>query len=227
MQLMPTTNTSTLAFRTSGMCCSATSSEGLSVLGMLHVRSCNQSPNNGTTQAAKEGKKSHLMVAPTEMLPASHSIVVVTSPTGLHAPPALAAMTTMPPMVWRTCLSLAAVCRRSLRTTIVAVKLSMTALRKKQNKLSMGISNSWRPPVDVMMKRVTTENPPKWSMDSTTAIAGSKNKMSLPTSSKLLSISACISSFPCSESCGWKPAAKKVHIAAEAISITAALFTPT
>jgi len=53
----------------------------------------------GTHAVTKDGRKSHWMVFETEILLESHNMVVVTSPTGLQAPPALAAMTTKPPMV--------------------------------------------------------------------------------------------------------------------------------
>mmetsp|Transcript_95548 Transcript_95548/g.240761 ORF Transcript_95548/g.240761 Transcript_95548/m.240761 type:complete len:298 (+) Transcript_95548:637-1530(+) len=168
-----------------------------------------------------------MMVWDTEILSASQSIVVVTSPTGLQAPPAFAAITTRPPIACRKCLSPPATWRSNFNETIVAVRLSIMALRKKVIKHKMGINGSVRPPVTCKIKRVTTSKPSKWSIDSTTPMAGNKNRMMAPTSFKPCSSSSFSASWFSCDSRGWKPTARKVHIEADTISMTADLFTPT
>mmetsp|Transcript_93682 Transcript_93682/g.262070 ORF Transcript_93682/g.262070 Transcript_93682/m.262070 type:complete len:256 (+) Transcript_93682:1118-1885(+) len=147
---------------------------------------------------------------------------------GLHAPPAFAAMTRRPPMVWRNslCLSPGTECLSNFRQTIVAVRLSITELRKKHRMESTGISASFRPLVKPKMPAVTTAKPSKWSMDSTTPIAGRRKRMIAPTSCSPC-LSSCSSlSWPCFDSCGWYPTAKNVHIDADTMSMLADLFNP-
>ena len=62
--------------------------------------------------------------------PPIHSIVVVTSPIGDQAPPALAAMTTMPAKSQRVCRSSMSL-RNSDTMTMDVVKLSSRAEKKK------------------------------------------------------------------------------------------------
>ena len=64
--------------------------------------------------------------------PPIHSIVVVTSPMGVHAPPALAAITTTAPSSLRSSPeSPGRIFRRSEIMTMVEVRLSRMAERKK------------------------------------------------------------------------------------------------
>mmetsp|Transcript_93688 Transcript_93688/g.262091 ORF Transcript_93688/g.262091 Transcript_93688/m.262091 type:complete len:250 (-) Transcript_93688:526-1275(-) len=167
------------------------------------ARASHQSPAKGSMVTTNDGRNSHAMVCATVIFSANHSIVVVTSPMGLQAPPALAAMTKKPPMLWRSSLSWRTECRNNFKQTMVAVRLSMTALKKKHRMPRIGISNSLRPPAILAMHMVTTAKPSKWSIDSTTPIAGSKNKMIAPTSFKPRLNSCSNSSWPSTDSCGW------------------------
>ena len=67
--------------------------------------------------------------------PPIHSIMVVTSPMGLHAPPALAASITMPAKSHRSFLSAISLLSRA-HMTMAVVMLSSNAERKKVSKLS-------------------------------------------------------------------------------------------
>mmetsp|Transcript_11393 Transcript_11393/g.35255 ORF Transcript_11393/g.35255 Transcript_11393/m.35255 type:complete len:238 (+) Transcript_11393:860-1573(+) len=145
---------------------------------------CHQRPASGTTPATREGRNRPATVSKAEILPWIQSIVVVTSPIGLQAPPAFAATTARPPQRRRHSSSSGTMWRRSLTATIVAVRLSMTELMKKLSRQMIGISASRRLRTSRSMARVTTVKPPKWSMDSTRPMAGSRKRMMLPTSSR-------------------------------------------
>mmetsp|Transcript_36715 Transcript_36715/g.86205 ORF Transcript_36715/g.86205 Transcript_36715/m.86205 type:complete len:200 (-) Transcript_36715:100-699(-) len=95
--------------------------------------------------------------------------------------------------------------------TIVAVRLSITALKKKAMTQTMGISRPGLPCVWRTMKAVTTAKPFMWSIDSTTHIAGSRNKMTLPTSKRPF-ISSSSRRWCPSTVLAWMPAAWYVHI---------------
>mmetsp|Transcript_11388 Transcript_11388/g.35233 ORF Transcript_11388/g.35233 Transcript_11388/m.35233 type:complete len:206 (+) Transcript_11388:500-1117(+) len=147
-------------------------------------RACHQRPPRGTTPATRDGMNKEVTVSRAEILPWIQSIVVVTSPIGLQAPPAFAATTARPPQRRRHSSSSGTMWRRSLTATIVAVRLSMTELMKKLSRQMIGISASRRLRTSRSMARVTTVKPPKWSMDSTRPMAGSRKRMMLPTSSR-------------------------------------------
>mmetsp|Transcript_9158 Transcript_9158/g.20825 ORF Transcript_9158/g.20825 Transcript_9158/m.20825 type:complete len:283 (+) Transcript_9158:1582-2430(+) len=84
----------------------------------------------GTARLTTDGRKMSRIVANVERFPLIHSMVVVTSPMGVHAPPALAAMTTAAPKYLR--LSGSGMSLRSSDTmTMVDVRLSRMALMKK------------------------------------------------------------------------------------------------
>ncbi|EKD39862.1 MAG: hypothetical protein ACD_75C00272G0004 [uncultured bacterium] len=51
---------------------------------------------SGTMRQASDGRKTPFMIARVVIWPPIHSMVVVTSPIGVQAPPALAAMTMIP-----------------------------------------------------------------------------------------------------------------------------------
>ena len=53
--------------------------------------------DSGTSSDTKDGIKSVVMVGSAVICPLIHSMVVVTSPMGVHAPPAFAAITTTAP----------------------------------------------------------------------------------------------------------------------------------
>mmetsp|Transcript_21115 Transcript_21115/g.66781 ORF Transcript_21115/g.66781 Transcript_21115/m.66781 type:complete len:234 (-) Transcript_21115:743-1444(-) len=143
---------------------------------------CHQRPASGTTPATREGRNRPATVSKAEILPWIQSIVVVTSPIGLQAPPAFAAITAQLPQLRRKDSSFLATWRRSFNATIVAVRLSMTELRKKVKRQMMGINRSTLPAIILLIMDVTIAKPPKWSMDSTTPMAGKRNRMTLPTS---------------------------------------------
>mmetsp|Transcript_105168 Transcript_105168/g.279919 ORF Transcript_105168/g.279919 Transcript_105168/m.279919 type:complete len:216 (+) Transcript_105168:663-1310(+) len=183
MQQMPKIRTIMLKRGTS-----ATSSLALSALALpagaflASRQACHHRPARGATPATREGTKRLVTVAVTVILFWIHNIVVVTSPMGLHAPPALAAMTTRPPQSWRQLSSSAATWRKIFSATIVAVRLSMTELMKKLSKQIKGMSRCLWSPMALLMSAVTIPKPPKWSTDSTTAMAGRRKRTIPPTS---------------------------------------------
>ena len=81
----------------------------------------------------KDGTKTPLMIASAVICPPIQSIVVVTSPMGDHAPPALAAITMIPAKNQRSSLR-PNIFRLTAIITIVVVRLSSTALRKNVTK---------------------------------------------------------------------------------------------
>jgi hypothetical protein len=81
------------------------------------------------------------MMASVVIWPPIHSMVVVTSPIGDQAPPELAAMTMMPAKNRRSSC-LASSLRISEIITMVVVRLSRTALRKKVTKPTSHISET-------------------------------------------------------------------------------------
>ncbi|MNE40620.1 hypothetical protein D3C80_1346520 [compost metagenome] len=104
-----------------------------------------------------------------------HSMVVVTSPIGDQAPPALAAITTTPTYIQRSGRP-----RTSLRSsetmTMVVVRLSSTAERKKVMKPTI---HSRCTRLRVWMRSVTARKPSWESISSTMVIAPSrKNRIS-------------------------------------------------
>mmetsp|Transcript_2759 Transcript_2759/g.5173 ORF Transcript_2759/g.5173 Transcript_2759/m.5173 type:complete len:271 (-) Transcript_2759:691-1503(-) len=87
---------------------------------------------NGTAMATSDGRISDSMMGTVVIWPPIHSIVVVTSPMGVHAPPALAAITTTAPSSLRSSPeSPGRIFRRSEIMTMVEVRLSRMAERKK------------------------------------------------------------------------------------------------
>src|SRR6266404_8844884 len=89
--------------------------------------------NSGTTRLISEARKAPLMIATGVICPPIQSIVVVTSPIADQAPPALAAITIIAAKNKRS-LWLPNSFLISEIITIVVVKLSSTALRKKVRK---------------------------------------------------------------------------------------------
>ena len=86
---------------------------------------------SGTNKHAMLGKIKLPTMVVVVSCPPIQSMVVVTSPMGDHAPPALAAMTTMPAKSHRVCLS--SISLRSKETiTIDVVKLSSNAEKKER-----------------------------------------------------------------------------------------------
>mmetsp|Transcript_1401 Transcript_1401/g.3807 ORF Transcript_1401/g.3807 Transcript_1401/m.3807 type:complete len:259 (+) Transcript_1401:537-1313(+) len=87
-------------------------------------------PRRGTTPATRLGGKSEKTMFVTVIFLLIQSIVVVTSPMGLHAPPAFAARTTSAPQVC-LCSTSGTKCLKILSITIVDVRLSITELSTK------------------------------------------------------------------------------------------------
>ena len=78
----------------------------------------------------KDGMKISLMTPPAVIIPAFHSIMVVTSPIGENAPPEFAAMITNEAYIIRSFLSWTSL-RRIITITILVVRLSKIADKKK------------------------------------------------------------------------------------------------
>mmetsp|Transcript_61603 Transcript_61603/g.101775 ORF Transcript_61603/g.101775 Transcript_61603/m.101775 type:complete len:243 (+) Transcript_61603:639-1367(+) len=87
--------------------------------------------SSGTNSATMLGRISANIVGQVVMLPLIHSIVVVTSPMGVQAPPAFAAMTARPPKSMRSSVWSGSIFRSSETMTMVDVRLSSTAERQK------------------------------------------------------------------------------------------------
>ena len=110
-----------------------------------------------------------------DIWPPIHSIVVVTSPMGDQAPPAFAAITTIPTKYFRVSLLLINL-RSKVTITIDVVKLSKTADMKKVIKPTI---HSSLITLSVFINRETKWNPWWASTNSTKVIAPSKkNKIS-------------------------------------------------
>ena len=92
-----------------------------------------------------EGRNTDSMMFSEVTWPPIHSIVVVTSPIGVQAPPALAAMTMMPAKNRRSSC-LARILRISEIATMVVVRLSRMAERKKVTKPTSHIRDELRRP---------------------------------------------------------------------------------
>mmetsp|Transcript_53794 Transcript_53794/g.128615 ORF Transcript_53794/g.128615 Transcript_53794/m.128615 type:complete len:229 (+) Transcript_53794:1179-1865(+) len=107
--------------------------------------------------------------------------------------------------------------------TMVAVRLSMIELRKKARMQMMGIRRPDFSLVLRMIKDVTTAKPCMWSMDSTIPMAGSRKRITLPTSERPLTSSLLSFSWPSADWVGWHAAAWYVHITEAKTSITADL----
>mmetsp|Transcript_8097 Transcript_8097/g.20792 ORF Transcript_8097/g.20792 Transcript_8097/m.20792 type:complete len:206 (+) Transcript_8097:412-1029(+) len=132
----------------------------------------------GTASDTMDGTMSHLIVSMLLMLPLIQSMVVVTSPMGVQAPPALAARTTAAPKNWRRSGSLTSL-RRSETMTMVLVRLSRMALMKKV----MPETIQRRDLLDVaLMTLVTSLNPWCASTISTMVIAPRRKNITWLTS---------------------------------------------
>ena len=129
----------------------------------------------GIISENKEGTNKRRIIVRAVTCPPIQSIVVVTSPTGDQAPPALAAMMIIPAKIH---LSFCPV--TSLRTmetiTIAVVRLSMNAERK--NAMILRIQRSFRF-LRTLILSVITSNPSCASINSTIVIAPSR-KNSMP-----------------------------------------------
>ena len=133
------------------------------------------SASSGTSRQTRLGRKSALMMPVALIWWPIHSMVVVTSPIGDQAPPALAAMTTIPAKNQRSRWSPISL-RNSEIITMVVVRLSSTAERKKVMK---PISHSSVTRLWVRMRSVITLKPSWASISSTMVMAPSrKNRIS-------------------------------------------------
>ena len=103
---------------------SFTSGRTMSPLRVLPSRS------TGTTMQTRLGSRVFTMMLTVVTCPLIQSMMVVTSPMGLQAPPALAARMTMPAKSQRSFLSAMSL-RRSATMTMAVVMLSSRAERKK------------------------------------------------------------------------------------------------
>ena len=107
------------------------------------------------------------MRLPAETLPRIHSMMVVTSPMGDHAPPVLAAMMMTPANIHRS-RTVGTILRSIIIMMMVVVMLSSTADMKKVMKASVHRRVIL---LRVVMRSVMMENPPWRSMRSTMVIA--------------------------------------------------------
>ncbi|MGY3459863.1 hypothetical protein ACVWW5_005313 [Bradyrhizobium sp. LM3.4] len=122
---------------------------------------------SGTSRLSSEGRNTAPMIFSGEICPPIHSMVVVTSPITVHAPPAFAAMTMREANSRRS--SRLAISRWISETmTMVVVRLSRIALRKKVTKPISHIRRIW---LVVLMREVMTSKPSWASMTSTMVIA--------------------------------------------------------
>ncbi len=85
---------------------------------------------SGMTIDTTLGRKQRVMTAPVEIFPAIQSMMVVTSPIGDHAPPALAARMIMPPKNQRSFWSVINLRSKAI-ITIAVVRLSSRADSRK------------------------------------------------------------------------------------------------
>ena len=113
-------------------------------------------------------------------LPAIHSMMVVTSPIGVQAPPALAAMTIMLAKNQRSCLT-GIILLSSVHIMMVVVRLSRMA--DKQNASTPNIHNSSTLDVALIWS-VMTRKPPQRSTTSTMVMAPSRKNTVSPVSPK-------------------------------------------
>ena len=127
---------------------------------------------SGTNRQIKLGRKVMMMMLPADTSPAIHSMMVVTSPMGDHAPPALAATITIlakNQRSWRSPMSL----RSSATITMEVVRLSKTADMKKAR---MEMTHSSFTLLVVEILSVIMRKPPSVSMSSTIVIAPIRKK---------------------------------------------------
>ena len=122
---------------------------------------------SGTSRFTMDARNTPCMMASVVTCPPIHSMVVVTSPIGVHAPPALAAMTMMPAI---KCRSSRPSSRRfmSETMTMAVVRLSRIELRKKVARPTSQTSDDSR---WVLIRVVSTSKPSCASTTSTIAMA--------------------------------------------------------
>mmetsp|Transcript_2130 Transcript_2130/g.7577 ORF Transcript_2130/g.7577 Transcript_2130/m.7577 type:complete len:399 (-) Transcript_2130:514-1710(-) len=139
---------------------------------------------SGTAKLTADGRTRSFMVAMVEIWPLIHSIVVVTSPMGVHAPPALAAMTTTAPSSLRRSGSLTSL--RSRETiTMVDVRLSSTADKQK---VRMPTNHTRVVMSSVSMASVMILKP-WWASTTSTMVIAPKRKKMMPETSDTCSAS--------------------------------------
>ncbi len=127
--------------------------------------------NTGITTETMLGTTRFKMRLLVVTLSAIHSMMVVTSPMGLHAPPLLAATTITPANNHRSFWSLSK--RRVIITMMmVVVMLSSTALMMNESEASIHMSCFLLP---ALMCSVMKLNPPYRSMCSTMVMAQMRN----------------------------------------------------
>ena len=127
----------------------------------------NVSITSGTSIETREGKKSCVIKAPVVTFSFIHSIIVVTSPVGVHAPPLLAASITIPQNIHLSLFTFISL-RNSIVINIAVVRLSSIAdMKKVKNEI---IQRSLRL-LRVFILSVMQVNPPWTSTSSTIVIA--------------------------------------------------------
>ena len=131
------------------------------------------SARSGTKRQTTLQKNRSRMTSTVPILCLIQSMVVVTSPITVQAPPALAAITTMPAKNSRVSRS-ATSFRSNEIITMVVVRLSSTADRKNVNQLT--IQSSWTLFL-ALIRSVISEKPSWASTSSTIVIAPIRKKM--------------------------------------------------
>ena len=145
--------------------------------------------NKGTSRETKLAINVISMMFNAETFPETHSMMVVTSPIGDHAPPELAARITIPAKNQRSFLS--PISLRSRATiTIEVVMLSRMADMKKA-RIQMTHSNFTFFVVAILSVMIL--NPPCVSISSTMVIAPSRKKMISAVSPRACTSCPCIS----------------------------------
>ena len=134
-----------------------------------------ESKISGTIIQARLGKINLIIIFPVVICPPIHNIVVVTSPIGVQAPPALAAITTIPIKNILVCLSLINFLNKET-ITMVVVRLSRTAERK--NVTMLIIQSNLRLSFVVILLVMTSK--PSWASISSTIVIAPNRKNKIP-----------------------------------------------
>ena len=140
----------------------------------------------GTTKASSEGRKISRITPDAVIMPPFHIMMVVTSPIGEKAPPALAAMITIEAYQMRSRWSLTSL-RSIIIITMEVVRLSSTAERISVMK---PIFHSSAPLLLDFSTLRTKLNPPYWSTTSTMVMAPMRKNSVVPASPRFFSIVA-------------------------------------
>ena len=142
----------------------------LSAVGVTFPFNCSEMIQSGKARAATLGKNKDRMTSPEVMLSFIHNIIVVTSPIGVQAPPALAAMTTTLPKIHLSCGLSSNFCKSIIITMAEVILSSTEDIKKVINPISQ--SNFFL--LRVVIRLVMPSKPLCISMSSTIVMAPNK-----------------------------------------------------